>query len=68
MYLLFGSPKGEDFSTAILNQKHRPNRLIVDEALNEDSSIVSLSQVCVCMCGSVYSVNIYPSRVRVCVS
>uniref|UniRef100_A0AAQ5XVF9 Transitional endoplasmic reticulum ATPase n=2 Tax=Amphiprion ocellaris TaxID=80972 RepID=A0AAQ5XVF9_AMPOC len=38
------SPKGEDFSTAILKQKHRPNRLIVDEALNEDSSIVSLSQ------------------------
>ncbi|XP_026216686.1 transitional endoplasmic reticulum ATPase isoform X1 [Anabas testudineus] len=37
-------PKGEDFSTAILKQKHRPNRLIVDEALSEDSSIVSLSQ------------------------
>lgn len=35
--------KGEDFSTAILRQKQRPNRLIVDEALNEDSSIVSLS-------------------------
>uniref|UniRef100_A0A3Q1I6T9 Transitional endoplasmic reticulum ATPase n=1 Tax=Anabas testudineus TaxID=64144 RepID=A0A3Q1I6T9_ANATE len=42
--VLFGSPKGEDFSTAILKQKHRPNRLIVDEALSEDSSIVSLSQ------------------------
>ncbi|KAM8772236.1 transitional endoplasmic reticulum ATPase isoform 1-T1 [Acanthopagrus schlegelii] len=38
-------PKGEDFSTAILKQKQRPNRLIVDEALNEDSSIVSLSQI-----------------------
>ncbi|KAM9315175.1 transitional endoplasmic reticulum ATPase [Pholidichthys leucotaenia] len=37
-------PKGEDFSTAILKQKHRPNRLIADEAINEDSSIVSLSQ------------------------
>ncbi|KAM7418850.1 hypothetical protein PAMA_016124 [Pampus argenteus] len=37
-------PKGEDLSTAILKQKHRPNRLIVDEALNEDSSIVTLSQ------------------------
>ncbi|KAM9856925.1 transitional endoplasmic reticulum ATPase-like [Aulostomus maculatus] len=36
--------KGEDLSTAILKQKNRPNRLIVDEALNEDSSIVSLSQ------------------------
>lgn len=43
--LLFGSSKEEDFSTAILKQKHRPNRLVVDEALNEDSSIVSLSQV-----------------------
>uniref|UniRef100_A0A8C7S8Z7 vesicle-fusing ATPase n=1 Tax=Oncorhynchus mykiss TaxID=8022 RepID=A0A8C7S8Z7_ONCMY len=39
-----GSPKGEDFSTAILKQKHRPNRLVVDEAHNEDNSIVSLSQ------------------------
>ncbi|KPP65961.1 transitional endoplasmic reticulum ATPase-like [Scleropages formosus] len=38
------SPKGEDYSTAILKQKHRPNRLIVDEALNEDNSIVCLSQ------------------------
>ncbi|XP_018583527.1 transitional endoplasmic reticulum ATPase [Scleropages formosus] len=37
-------PKGEDYSTAILKQKHRPNRLIVDEALNEDNSIVCLSQ------------------------
>ncbi|XP_040891108.1 zgc:136908 isoform X1 [Toxotes jaculatrix] len=37
-------PKGEDFSTAILKQKHRPNRLIVDEVLSEDSSIVNLSQ------------------------
>lgn len=47
MRLFFGSPKGEDYSTAILKQKHRPNRLIVDEAVSEDSSIVSLSQVCV---------------------
>ncbi|XP_036387812.1 zgc:136908 [Megalops cyprinoides] len=37
--------KGEDYSTAILKQKHRPNRLIVDEAQNEDNSIVCLSQV-----------------------
>lgn len=34
----------EDFSTAILRQKHRPNRLVVDESHNDDSSIVSLSQ------------------------
>ncbi|XP_041033268.1 transitional endoplasmic reticulum ATPase-like isoform X2 [Carcharodon carcharias] len=39
------STKQEDVSTAILQQKHRPNRLIVDEAINDDSSIVSLSQV-----------------------
>lgn len=36
---------GEDLSTAILKQKNRPNRLIVDEAINEDNSVVSLSQV-----------------------
>uniref|UniRef100_A0A8C2C8Q0 Transitional endoplasmic reticulum ATPase n=1 Tax=Cyprinus carpio TaxID=7962 RepID=A0A8C2C8Q0_CYPCA len=34
-----------DYSTAILKQKVRPNRLIVDEANNEDNSIVCLSQV-----------------------
>ncbi|RXN18565.1 transitional endoplasmic reticulum ATPase-like protein [Labeo rohita] len=39
------SPKSEDLSTAILKQKTRPNRLIVDEANNEDNSIVCLSQV-----------------------
>lgn len=49
MRLLCGRPKGEDFSTAILKEKHRPNRLIVDEALNEDSSIVSLLQVSFCV-------------------
>lgn len=37
--------KGDDLSTAILKQKNRPNRLIVDEAINEDNSVVSLSQV-----------------------
>ncbi|XP_014652931.1 PREDICTED: transitional endoplasmic reticulum ATPase [Ceratotherium simum simum] len=36
--------KGDDLSTAILKQKNRPNRLIVDEAINEDNSVVSLSQ------------------------
>jgi len=30
--------------TAILRQKSRPNRLIVEEAVNEDNSVVSLSQ------------------------
>ncbi|XP_060948384.1 transitional endoplasmic reticulum ATPase [Limanda limanda] len=37
-------PKAEDFSTAILKQKHRPNRLVVDENVSDDSSLVSLSQ------------------------
>ncbi|XP_078285772.1 transitional endoplasmic reticulum ATPase-like isoform X2 [Rhinoraja longicauda] len=37
--------KPEDISTAILQQKHRPNRLVVDEAINDDNSIVSLAQV-----------------------
>ncbi len=66
---LVGSSKGEDFSTAILKQKHRPNRLIVDEALNEDSSIVSLSQVCVWIYGHVCnSSEICECYVCVCVS
>lgn len=37
--------KNDDLSTAILKQKTRPNRLVVDESLNEDNSVVSLSQV-----------------------
>ncbi|CAG07844.1 unnamed protein product, partial [Tetraodon nigroviridis] len=36
--------KNDDLSTAILKQKNRPNRLIVDESINEDNSVVSLSQ------------------------
>ncbi|KAA0717310.1 Transitional endoplasmic reticulum ATPase [Triplophysa tibetana] len=39
-----GESKNDDLSTAILKQKHRPNRLIVDESINEDNSVVSLSQ------------------------
>ena len=35
----------EDLETAILRRKERPNRLIVEEAINEDNSVVSLSQV-----------------------
>ena len=34
----------EDKSTAILNRKKGPNRLIVDEAVNDDNSVVALSQ------------------------
>lgn len=44
-FIFSSSSKGDDLSTAILKQKNRPNRLIVDEAINEDNSVVSLSQV-----------------------
>ena len=33
----------KDFSTAILERKKSPNRLIVDEAVNDDNSIVALN-------------------------
>merc|ERR1712226_1564053 len=36
--------KGDEFATAILNQKKRPNRLIVEDAVNDDNSVVALSQ------------------------
>ena len=32
----------KDFSTAILERKKSPNRLVVDEAVNDDNSVVSL--------------------------
>ena len=35
----------DDLATAILKRKERPNRLLVEEAINEDNSVVSLSQV-----------------------
>lgn len=35
----------DDLSTAILKKKDRPNRLIVEDAVNDDNSVVSLSQV-----------------------
>lgn len=35
--------KGKDFSTAILERKKSPNRLIVDEAVNDDNSVVALN-------------------------
>ncbi|KAK9891233.1 hypothetical protein WA026_013547 [Henosepilachna vigintioctopunctata] len=34
----------EDLATAILKRKDRPNRLIVEEAVNDDNSVVALSQ------------------------
>ncbi|RWW60964.1 hypothetical protein BHE74_00032005 [Ensete ventricosum] len=37
-------PKGKkDYSTAILEKKKAPNRLIVDEAVNDDNSVVSMN-------------------------
>jgi len=32
----------KDFSTAILERKKAPNRLVVDEAVNDDNSVVSM--------------------------
>jgi len=37
--------KTDDLATAILRKKDRPNRLIVEEATNDDNSVVSLSQM-----------------------
>ena len=34
---------GKDFSTAILERKKAPNRLLVDEAINDDNSVVALN-------------------------
>ena len=34
----------KDMSTAILERKRGPNRLIVEEATTDDNSVVSLSQ------------------------
>ncbi|CAF4112182.1 unnamed protein product [Rotaria sordida] len=37
-------PKNDRLATAILDQEKRPNRLIIDDAVNDDSSVVALSQ------------------------
>ncbi|PSN49362.1 Transitional endoplasmic reticulum ATPase TER94 [Blattella germanica] len=34
----------DDLATAILRKKDRPNRLLVEEAVNDDNSVVALSQ------------------------
>jgi transitional endoplasmic reticulum ATPase len=36
----------EDLATAILKKKDKPNRLLVEEAINDDNSVVAMSQVC----------------------
>ena len=33
------SERNEDLATAILNKKARPNRLIVEESVNDDNSV-----------------------------
>eukprot|EP00092_Neocalanus_flemingeri_P040180 GFUD01043766.1.p1 GENE.GFUD01043766.1~~GFUD01043766.1.p1 ORF type:complete len:821 (+),score=244.04 GFUD01043766.1:182-2644(+) len=35
--------KGDELATAILNKKSKPNRLIVEDAVNDDNSVVALS-------------------------
>lgn len=40
--LLFSKGTKRDFSTAILERKKAPNRLVVDEAINDDNSVVAL--------------------------
>ena len=34
----------DDLATAILRTKAKPNRLLVEEAVNDDNSVVALSQ------------------------
>ena len=43
-YFFVSSSKGpkRDFSTAILERKKAANRLVVDEAINDDNSVVAL--------------------------
>ena len=35
-------PPKKDFSTAILDRKKAPNRLVVDDAINDDNSVATL--------------------------
>lgn len=41
--------KAEDLSTAILKDKAKPNRLVVDQSVNDDNSVIGLSQVRYCL-------------------
>ena len=45
--VFFFSCDRDELATAILKNKSRPNRLLVEEAINDDNSVVSMSQVCV---------------------
>jgi transitional endoplasmic reticulum ATPase len=42
------SPCRDELATAILNKKARPNRLIVEDVVNDDNSVVALSLAKVC--------------------
>ena len=39
-----GGGASEELATAILKKKDRPNRLLVEDAAQDDNSVVSLSQ------------------------
>lgn len=36
-------PKLDDMNTAIMDKKKAPNRLVVDDAVNDDNSVICLS-------------------------
>lgn len=40
---LYSKGTKRDFSTAILERKKAANRLVVDEAINDDNSVVALN-------------------------
>lgn len=42
LLLVRRSAHKKDFSTAILERKKAPNRLVVEEAINDDNSVVAL--------------------------
>merc|ERR1712050_602413 len=43
-FIVMADPKkGDELATAILNKKSKPNRLIVEDAVNDDNSVVALS-------------------------
>ena len=45
LIIIFLCPcSSDDLATAILKKKERPNRLIVEEAVNDDNSVIALSQ------------------------
>jgi len=44
-FIAMADAKGsEDLATAILKKKDKPNRLLVEEAVNDDNSVVAMSQ------------------------